>query len=135
MNAAAKIRLCDALLGCSFLVILASGLQLEATSGRYVWSVWAHIVAGMVFVTLSYYHIFLHYRRSNWFRRFAKNKSTVTRILWWMFLLTAVSGVIATMVWIDGYCHTPMGGVHGKLGLVMTIVAVVHVVQKRRHRG
>lgn len=127
-----KLKICNRLLGLVLLLILASGTQLEITSGRYAWSVWTHIVLGIALTGLSFYHIYLHYRRSNWFARFARNRNTSTRVLWWVFLLTAVTGVIAAVAWIASPEHTPFGAVHGKIGFLMFIVAIVHVARHRR---
>lgn len=134
MNQALKLKLCGRLLGLSLIIILVSGIQLEATSGKYGWSVWTHIIAGLLLAVLSFYHIFLHYRRTNWFARFAKNPNTSTRVLWWIFLLTLVSGLAATVIWLDGEGHTPLGGVHGKIGFLMVLVAIIHVVRHKKKR-
>lgn len=129
-----KIKLCNKWLKVMLLLILASGIQLEATGGRYAWSVWVHIVLGVVLTVLSVYHIYLHYRKSNWFMRFAKNRNKVTRVLWWVFLLTVVSGIAATIQWIVEGGHSPIGGVHGKIGFLMVIIAVIHAVRQRKSR-
>lgn len=136
MNTASRLKLCNRTLGFVLILMLASGIQLEATSGIYAWSVWVHIILGILLTILSYYHIYLHYRRSNWFARFAKNRNSVTRILWWVFLLTAVTGVVATAIWLDGNKHSHLGAVHGKIGFLMVIVALIHAVRniKKKHR-
>lgn len=127
MKTAQKLKLCNRTLASILVLILASGVQLEATSGKYGWSVWFHIILGILLCVLSCYHIYLHYKFGNWFSRFAKNRNAVTRILWWIFLLTMVSGVAATVVWIGGHGHSPLGGIHGKIGFLMAIAAIFHV--------
>lgn len=134
MNNATKLKVCDGWLGRILILILASGIQLEVTSGRYAWSVWAHIVLGIILTVLSCYHIYLHYRTGNWFSRFSKNKNVITKILWWVFLMTAVTGIIATFVWIDGQSHSHIGAVHGKIGFLMVILGIVHAVRHLRKR-
>ncbi len=131
MNTASRLKLCNRTLGFVLLLMLVSGIQLEATSGVYTWSVWVHIILGILLTILSCYHIFLHYRRSNWFARFARNRKAVTRILWWVFLLTVVSGIVATILWLDGSLHSHFGGVHGKIGFLMVLMAVIHVARKK----
>lgn len=138
MTTAAKLKLCNKSLGLTLLLMLASGIQLEVTSGKYGWSVWAHVILGIVLTGLSLYHIFLHYRFSNWFSRFVINRNAATRILWWVFLLTVVTGMAVTVKWLTGSGHTTLGGVHGKIGFLMVIVAVVHAAghhgkKKRPH--
>lgn len=132
MTVQEKLKVCNKWLKVILLLILASGIQLEATSGRYAWSVWVHIVLGLILTGLSIYHIYLHYKNSNWFTRFAKNRNKVTRVLWWVFLLTAVSGIAATLQWLMEGGHSPIGGVHGKIGFLMVIVAIIHAVRHIR---
>lgn len=135
MNPAQKLRIVDRSLGITMLLILASGIQLEATSGRYAWSVWVHIALGVALIALSVYHIFLHYRRSNWFARFARNPHTSTRVLWWTFLLTAATGIAATALWVADGTHSHPGAVHGKIGFLMAIVAIYHALKRKpKHR-
>ena len=134
MNTAKKLKICNRLFGLTLILMLASGIQLEATAGRYAWSVWVHIALGIILSVLSICHIYLHYRFSNWFVRFAKNRNKVTRVLWWVFLLTAVSGIAATVQWLVENGHSPIGGVHGKIGFVMIIVAIIHAVKHIRQR-
>lgn len=138
MTNAAKLKLCNKSLGLTLMLMLASGIQLEVTSGKFGWSVWAHVILGIVLTGLSLYHIFLHYRFSNWFSRIAGNRNAATRILWWVFLLTVVTGIAVTVKWLADPGHTSLGGVHGKIGFLMVIVAVVHVAghngrKKRSH--
>lgn len=134
MTAAERLKACDKTLGIVLIVMLASGIQLEATSGRYAWSVWAHIALGIVLTVLSVWHVCLHYRWSDWFARFAKNKNTVTRILWWVFLLTAVTGVVATVVWLASHEHSHIGAIHGKIGFLMVIVGIIHAAGHKHKR-
>lgn len=134
MTTASQLKLCNRWLGCVLILILISGIQLEATSGQYAWSVWVHIVLGILLMILSAYHIFLHYRKSNWFARIAKNRNTVTRVLWWAFLLTAVSGLAATIIWLDGNRHPHPGAIHGKIGFLMALTATIHVVRHMRKK-
>lgn len=114
--------------------MLASGIQLEATAASYAWSVWVHIVLGTLLTILSICHIYYHYRFSNWFARFAKNRNTATRVLWWVFLLTVISGFAATIQWLVENGHSSIGGVHGKIGFLMVIVAIIHAARHIRQR-
>lgn len=134
MSQSIKPKICNRTLGCILILMLASGIQLEATSGEYDWSVWCHIALGLLLCLASVYHIYLHYKTGNWFSRFARNRNRTTRILWWTFLLTAVSGIAATVVWIVDEGHSPLGGVHGKIGFIMAVIAVVHVVGHKSRR-
>lgn len=134
MTPAERLKACDKTLGIVLIVMLASGIQLEATSGRYAWTVWAHIALGIVLTALSVWHIYLHYRWSDWFARFRKNRNQPTRILWWVFLLTAVTGIIATAVWLAAHEHSHIGAIHGKIGFLMVIVGVIHAAGHKHKR-
>lgn len=134
MNTVEKLKINDKSLGFTLILMLASGMQLEATAGSYAWSVWVHIVFGTLLTVLSIRHIYLHYRSSNWFARFAKNRNKVTRVLWWVFLLTVISGFAATIQWLVENGHSPIGGVHGKIGFLMVIIAIIHAAKHIRQR-
>lgn len=134
-NPASKLKFCNRCLGVCLILMLASGIQLEATAGRYIWSVWTHIIFGTILIALSLYHIFLHYKSGNWFSRFSKNRNITTRILWWTFLLTAISGLAATALWLDGHAHSHLGAIHGKIGFLMIIVAILHVAKHLRKKS
>lgn len=133
MKPALKLKLCNHLFGCILILTLASAIQLEITSGKYVWSVWVHIALGIALTIMSLYHIYLHYRGGNWFSRFAKNKHAVTRIVWWTFLLTAITGIAASVIWLEDYDHSHLGAVHGKIGFLMALTAIIHAVRHRKN--
>lgn len=135
MTPAERLKACDKTLGIVLIVMLVSGIQLEATSGRYAWSVWAHIALGIVLTALSVWHVYLHYRWSDWFARFRKNRNRSTRVLWWVFLLTVVTGIIATVVWLVGHDHSPIGAIHGKIGFLMILAGIIHAVRHKRRRN
>lgn len=135
MTPAERLKACDKTLEIVLIVMLASGIQLEATSGRYAWSVWAHIALGIVLTALSVWHVYLHYRWSDWFARFRKNRNRSTRVLWWVFLLTVVTGIIATVVWLVGHDHSPIGAIHGKIGFLMILAGIIHAVRHKRRRN
>ena len=135
MTPAERLKACDKTLEIVLIVMLASGIQLEATSGRYAWSVWAHIALGIVLTALSVWHVYLHYRWSDWFARFRKNRNRSTRVWWWVFLLTVVTGIIATVVWLVGHDHSPIGAIHGKIGFLMILAGIIHAVRHKRRRN
>lgn len=130
MKKKTKLKICNWSLIVLTLGILASGIQLEATDSSEVISVWIHIVVGMVFMGLVGYHIYLHFGWSNWFDRFHKLKSQMTRVLWWVSLLTLLSAIIALIHWLTTAVHSPIGGIHGKLGFLMILLAICHIVKR-----
>lgn len=130
MNKSIKLRLCDWSLIPATLVILASGIQLEATEGKSVFAVWFHIVVGICFFVLIGWHLYLHYRWSNWAQKLMKQKSPVNRWLAIFCALTLISAVIATVHWLFYQYHTTLGGIHGKIGFIFIALCIGHLLKR-----
>ncbi|MDE5666541.1 MAG: hypothetical protein K2G17_03315 [Duncaniella sp.] len=130
MKKLTKLKICNWSLLPLTLAILISGIQLEVTHSSGYTSVWLHIIVGMLFMIMSAYHIFLHFDKNNWFAKFHKQKKQVTRILWWVSLATFITGVIASIHWLVTFTHSPIGGIHGKLGFLMIIFSVLHISKR-----
>lgn len=131
MKKITKLKICNRSLLLLTLAVLASGIQLEATHSSGYASVLIHIIIALLFAAGVGYHIFLHFGRSNWFERMQRQKSVVTRILWWVSIATAVSGLAATVHWLTATGHSPIGGVHGKIGFAMILLAVCHLIKRK----
>lgn len=130
MKKITKLKWCDWGLLALSIIILLSGIQLEVLHGETVSWIWIHIAIGILFIALCGWHIWLHFGASNWFSRFHKQKNQVTRILWWVSLATFITGLIAMFHWIGEYGHSPIGGLHGKLGFLMMIFVAGHVAKR-----
>lgn len=130
MKKADKLKLCNWSLLFLLLLTLASAIQLEATHSSSCLCVWYHIIIATFFSLCIVYHIKLHFGWEKWFSKVHKLKSNVTKILWWLFLLTVLSSVIAFIHWLSAYSHSPIGGIHGKIGLLMIAVAIGHTVKR-----
>lgn len=130
MKKLTKLKICNWSLLQLTLAILTSGIQLEVTHSSGYTSVWLHIIVGMLFMIMSAYHIFLHFDKNNWFAKFHKQKNQVTRILWWVSLATFITGVMASIHWLVTFTHSPIGGIHGKLGFLMIIFSVLHISKR-----
>lgn len=76
--------------------------------------------------------VFLHFKRSNWFAKFQKLKKPATRILWYLYCLMLVLGIAAFIHWIISCHHSPLGGIHGKIGFIMIAFAIGHTVKRIR---
>ncbi len=80
MKTASKLKLCNKSLGLLLVLMLVSGVQLEATSGKYPWSVWMHILLGILLCILVGYHIYLHYKSTNWLGQRRSSVAGLTKI-------------------------------------------------------
>lgn len=130
MTKKSKLKLCNWMLLISTVAILGSGIELEIIHGDNIASVAIHIILGIIFESLAIWHIYLHCGNRNWFLSFSKLKKPVTRILWWLFILTLVSGLVALFHWGGTLIHSPIGGIHGKIGFLMIAVAIGHIIKR-----
>lgn len=52
MNTAEKLKICNKLLEVTVILMLVSGIKLEATAGKHIWTVWIHIGLGTIITIL-----------------------------------------------------------------------------------
>lgn len=130
MKKITKLRLCNWGLLVASAAIFISGLQLEVIHSSGELSIWIHIIIGSLFMGLVGAHLFLHFGKSNWFAKFSNLKSRATRILWWVTILTLITGIATSVRWILTNTHTPLGGIHGKLGFLMIILSIFHIIDR-----
>lgn len=133
MKKAQKLKLCNRMLLVIAPLVLASSIQLEVTGSRSPAFVWLHMALALGFVGLALWHISLNLAWGDWFGKFRKAKSPVTRTLWWLFLLTALSAAVALTHWLGTQQHSPLGGLHGKIGLAMLVIAIGHTLKRIRY--
>lgn len=110
--------------------ILASSIQLEATDSRSIVWILIHMIVGSLFFTNIVWHLHLHFEWKSWIQRLRKQKSPVTRWLAVFALLTLISALVALFHWIGTYTHSPIGGIHGKIGFVFIALAIGHTVKR-----
>lgn len=130
MKKSEKLKLCNWSLLIMLILTLASGIQLEVTESKGVFPVWLHIIVSTIFLSLCINHIYLHFGWKKWLFKFSKLKSVVSRILWWVTVVTIISAIIAFVHWLTIGVHSPVGGVHGKIGFLMILVAIGHTVKR-----
>lgn len=129
MTKKTMLELCDWSLLFLTVVILASGVQLEINpTGANVW-VWAHIVIGTLFISGIFWHISLHKSGKKRVEPKARNHRNKHVVMGIFFLLTLLSGVVATSHWIGSYLHSTIGGVHGKFGFLFIIAVIFHIAK------
>ena len=124
-----KLKICDWTLAILLPVVLASSIQLEATSSSGCVPVILHVVVAFPFMCLIIRHIYLHFQWKKWLTKFSKLK-VATRILWWLYLLTFLSGVATFIHWLIENEHSPLGGIHGKIGFLMIAFAIGHTIKR-----
>ncbi len=130
MKKAKLLTICNWSLLVFSITVLASSIQLEATASRSFTLVILHIIVATIFSLLVGWHIYLNFNGGNWFRKFAKAKSPITRVLWWFFLFTVLSAIFALFHWLGSFEHSPIGGIHGKIGFIMIAIAIGHTIKR-----
>ena len=128
-----KIKIVNWSLLLAMALTLVTSIWLEATDNTSPILVWHHVGIATVAVLLGIEHIRLHLGWSNWFKKFSKMKKQAVRILWWLFLLLVISAIIALAHWIVSGVHSPVGGIHGKIGFLMIIFAIGHVAKRFKY--
>ena len=124
-----KLKLCDWTLAILLPIVLASSIQLEATSSGGIFPVILHIIVALPFMCLILWHIYLHFHWKKWLKKFSKLK-VPTRILGWLYILTFILGVATFIHWLIEKEHSPLGGVHGKIGFLMIAFAIGHTIKR-----
>ena len=132
MTKAQKLKLCDRTLAILLPVVLTSGIWLEACSSEGFLPVVLHVCVALPFMCLIIWHIYLHFHWTKWLSKFRKLK-VPTRILWWLYLLTFVSGAATLIHWSIAAEHGPLGGIHGKIGFLMIAFAIAHTLKRRKY--
>ena len=130
MNKREGLKWCDWSLALLLVFTLASGVWLEVAHAGSKMAVFIHITVATVFMSDVIWHIYLHFGFKKWLNKFGKMK-IYTRILWWVYVLTFLSGIAAAVHWLITMHHSPVGGVHGKIGFVMILMAAGHALRRR----
>ena len=131
MKKVQKLKICDWILAVLLPIVLASSIWLEATSSTGIVPVILHIAVALPFMCLIIWHIVLHFQWKKWLTKFSKLK-VPTRILWWLYVLTFLSGIVTMVHWVIVKDHGPLGGIHGKIGFLMIVFAIGHMIKRFR---
>lgn len=132
MTKKSKLRLCDWSLLFLTIAIFASGIQLEINPARATIWVWAHIIMGALFIGGIFWHIGLHKSSKGKLNPSSRNRRHKHALMGIFFLVTLVSGIVATCHWIGTYLHSTIGGIHGKFGFLFIIAVIFHIAKHRR---
>lgn len=117
--------------------MIISSVLLECLHGASAFgiepSVWVaiHIIVGLLWSANVLYHLYLHWGSiSQWPKKFRSLKSKLTMCLTWLMVAILVTGIISTITIVMGLGHTPIGGIHGKIGLLAMTLAIFHLLKR-----
>ena len=139
MEKKTQSRICNWSLLVLAILMLASGIQMEATAGADflgitfpVYMVF-HVVVALLMTAAVIWHIWLHFSWKGWAKRFSALKRVDTKILAVVATLVLVSGIVALLVLLfNGMQHNGVGGVHGKIGFGFLALGIYHVIRRIR---
>ena len=137
MEKKTQSRICNWSLLVLAILMLASGIQMEATAGAVflgisfpVYMVFHVIIATLMTAAVSW-HIWLHFSWKEWVKRFSALKRTDTKILAIVAALVLVSGIVALLVLLfNGMQHNGVGGLHGKIGFAFLALGLYHIIRR-----
>lgn len=131
------LRTVNILMATLLLPVAVTSIFLECLEGsdlaavRNVNIVALHLAVAMTLFVLCGFHIKAHFGNiQSWFKRLKSSKFP-NRFLFWISVLTLLTGVIATLAWLH-HGHSPIGGVHGKIGFLALIVMFAHLIRRRK---
>lgn len=128
-----RIFVIDWILIVVFIVSAISGIGLHIAghgNSHEVWHNWAvfHALGSVLFLVAIIFHVRTH---GGWYKGIIKNgigrKSKVTAVFSIVFLLLSVTGIV--LLGVNG-ATSPLGLWHYKIGIVMTVIAVGHIIKR-----
>ena len=128
-----RIFVIDWILIVVFIVSAISGIGLHIAghgNSHEVWHNWAvfHALGSVLFLVAIIFHVRTH---GGWYKGIIKNgigrKSKVTAVFSIVFLLLSVIGIV--LLGVNG-ANSPLGLWHYKIGIVMTVIAVGHIIKR-----
>ena len=139
MEKKTQSRICNWSLLVLAILMLASGIQMEASFGAdflgFSFPVYMvfHVIVALLMTTAVIWHIWLHFSWKEWVKRFSALKRMDTKNLAVMAALVLVSGIVALLVLLfNGMQHNDVGGVHGKIGFGFVALGIYHIIRRIR---
>ena len=118
--------------------VLSSGIVLEHLHGEHfcgientLW-VYMHIAISCLMTCLVVWHVWLNWQKVNkWYIRLMTHRSQGLKIIFFLYLMTTISGIITMPLWL--HCgHIGIGGVHGKIGFMSALCILLHIIKHRK---
>ena len=138
MEKKTQSRICNWALLVLSILMLASGIQMEASFGAdflgFSFPVYMvfHVIVALLMTTAVICHIWLHFSWKEWVKRFSALKRMDTKILAVVAVLVLVSGIVALLVLLfNGMQHNGVG-FHGKIGFGFVALGIYHIIKRIR---
>ena len=125
-----KLKICNISLLAITPAVLATSIILEASHGESVlglkFNFWViiHLVAVLVMTGLVCWHLRMNWGKiSGWAKKISGKASGASKALAILIAFTALTGLASVQQWLI-HGHSPIGGVHGKIGFLFILIAV-----------
>lgn len=133
-----KLKICNISLLVITPAVLATSIILEASHGESVlglkFNVWViiHLVTVLAMTGLVCWHLRMNWGKiSGWVKKFAGKASGASKALAILIALTALTGLASVPQWLI-HGHSPIGEVHGKIGFLFILIAIIHTIRHRK---
>ena len=137
MDKKTQFKICNWSLLVFAILMLASGIQMEATAGADFLGIAFpaymvfHVVVAVLMTVAVFWHIWLHFSWKEWVKRFAALKKRDTKALAILAAFVLITGIVALLLLLfNGMQHNGIGGIHGKIGFVFLAVGLYHVFKR-----
>lgn len=127
-----EARMCVGALALTTALTLASGIGLEINGSSSAAWVWTHVAVGCIFIALIAWHIYIHFGLTDWYGRLFSRRRGTMKWMSALLALTVLTALAASAHRIATHTHSATGGIHGKVGLVFVILAIIHGLSHRR---
>ena len=121
------------------ILMSANSIMLECLHGEELWGVsnyawqWIHCILGFGMLALIIVHLYYNWHKIQlWYRKLRSGNSVVTKILTWLSLITFLLGIAAFIVFLCGVEHNMVGKIHGKFGLVLIVLMIMHIIKRAK---
>ena len=137
MNRKRFIYFTDLVLIPLFTLSLYTGIELHVAghgSDHGIWHNWAvfHTITSLLFSLLGMIHVKSHWA---WYKGLktagCRGKRKVVLILSVVFVSIIITGILL-LFWVAG-ANSPIGLLHYKIGIVMGVLGVLHLLKRRRY--
>lgn len=133
-----KLKICNISLLAITPAVLATSIILEASHGAPVFglkfNLWViiHLITVLAMTGLVCWHLRMNWGKiSGWAKKFTGKASGASKALAILITFTALTGLAAIPQWLI-HGHSTTGGIHGKIGFIFILIAIVHTIRHRK---
>jgi len=130
-----SLYITDIILSLMLIFVLTSSILNEVLGGSPLGCIsnknvtLFHIIVCLILMSLAFIHIKAHYGNFSRWRNCLKKGKMQNRVIFVLSTITLLSGIAATVLFFY-HGHTPLGGIHGKVGLAAITFMLFHLAKR-----